>query len=556
MSFSECSEGNAERDAHRFFSRYNLRLPLNLVPIRPDKPQGIKGLKLQDWCHFLLHRNCWHMLCGLLRPDPSRDKAIWSDFWAKFEKAQPEHEVFSLARAGTIQLSNAAAVVYHGDEGRGRKKQPFLVTSFKSCLGRGLAPGLRASKAKGVSQHYIKQKCNYVGSVYTTHMLSRVLPKHLYRKDDESVQDIFNFGANCADDVGRHGVVDTRSGERFWMICIAVTGDWQFLVKCGRLARSYYNCEKGKGQTGRQEQPKGICHLCRAGQRDYPFEQLGTRNPFWLPTMHTESGFKSVPAFTRLMCLRQKPEAMFQFDIWHGFTLGVGKTFVASTLALVSDLFPGRSKDARFESLSSNYLDWCKANGQTAYLSYICKETILWPSTNEMPSAIWSKGAATTVLLRWLNAWNQDADLSENVLYQLQKEACGCINSFFAQLYELDAWIPSATAIELGELGLHFLATYDKLAKEAYRQGKVLYMFVPKHHQLHHAFLVDLFLAGHRQPYVINPLIYATQLSEDFIGKASRTARRVHASTVVERVILRYLTKAHQEWCNAGYIIS
>ena len=66
------------------------------------------------------------MLCGLLRPDPSREKAIWSDFWAKFEKAQPEHEVFSLARAGTIQLSNAAAVVYHGDEGRGRKSNHSL----------------------------------------------------------------------------------------------------------------------------------------------------------------------------------------------------------------------------------------------------------------------------------------------------------------------------------------------------------------------------------------------------------------------------------------------
>ena len=268
-----------------------------LVPIHPDKPHGVKGLKLQDWCRFLLHRNCWHMLCGLLRPDRSREKAIWSDFWAKFEKAQPEHEVFSLARAGKIQLSNAAAIVYHGDEGRGRKKQPFLVTSFKSCLGSGLAPGLKASKAKGASQHYLKQKCNYVGSVYTTHMLSCVLPKHLYRKDDESVQDIFEFGANCADDVGRHGVVDPTSGERFWMICIAVTGDWQFLVKCGRLARSYYNCEKGRGQSGRQEQPKGICHLCRAGQRDYPFEQLGTRTPLWLPTMYAESGFKSGASF-------------------------------------------------------------------------------------------------------------------------------------------------------------------------------------------------------------------------------------------------------------------
>lgn len=28
VEFSGCSDGNAERDAHRFFSRYNLRLPL------------------------------------------------------------------------------------------------------------------------------------------------------------------------------------------------------------------------------------------------------------------------------------------------------------------------------------------------------------------------------------------------------------------------------------------------------------------------------------------------------------------------------------------------
>jgi hypothetical protein len=36
-----------------------------------------------------------------------------------------------------------------------------------------LAPGLKASKAKGASQHYLKQKCNYVGSVYTTHAFLR-----------------------------------------------------------------------------------------------------------------------------------------------------------------------------------------------------------------------------------------------------------------------------------------------------------------------------------------------------------------------------------------------
>ena len=387
-------------------------------------------------------------------------------------------------------------------------------------------------------------------------MLSCVLPKHLYRKNDVAVDELFDFGARCADDVGRNGLANPHTGERFWMVCIAVTGDWQFLAKCGNLCRSYSNCEKGRGEEGHQKNPKGICHLCRAGQRPYPFEQLGTRKPRWLATQYTQTGFKSPPAFTRLLCNRARPESMYQFDIWHGFHLGVGKTFISSTLALISTKFPGRSVDSRFEALSQNYRDWCKANGETAYLSYIAKETILWKTTTSMPSALWSKGAATTVLLKWLEAWNSEADLEGNVLFRLREEACRLANSFFSELYKHDVWIPGAVAVQLGDCGLKFLETYNKLAKEAFRQGKVLYVFVPKHHQIHHTFLVDLWLAGKKQAFVLNPLIYATQLSEDFIGKASRTARRVHASRVVERVILRYLTKAYQEWRRVAYILS
>jgi len=35
--------------------------------------------------------------------------------------------------------------------------------------------------------------------------------------------------------------------------------------------------------------------------------------------------------------------------------------FVASTLALLSDLFPGSWFDSRFGALSSSYLRWCKS---------------------------------------------------------------------------------------------------------------------------------------------------------------------------------------------------
>ena len=556
LEFAKCSEVNAERDAHRFIDRYRMRLPLNLISINPGSGDSLQGLDLREWARFLLRRNCWHLLCGLRQPDRTREKAIWSSFWERFKEAQPDHEVFEMARAGKIKLANCAAIVYHGDEGRGRKKQPFLVTSFKSMLGRGLHPEKSSQKKRKVLNHYLKQKCNYVGSVYTTHMLSAVLPKHLYRKNDSAVRDVLEFGASCADGLGRDGVADPNTGEYFWMICVAVTGDWQFLAKAGNLARTYYNCEKGRGEAGHQKNPKGLCHMCRAGQTSVPFEELSSRTPRWLATMFSQTGFKSEPAFSRLMCNRAKPEAMYQFDIWHGYHLGVGKTFVASTLALLSDLFPGTSVDSRFEALTSTYLGWCKSNGQTAYLSYIAKETILWKSKKEMPSALWSKGAATRVLMKWLEAWNSEADLSGNVLYRLQKEACSLINSFFSELYTQDAWLSSETAIRLGDLGLKFLATYDQLAQESYRQDRSLYIFMPKHHLLHHIFLVDLWLAGHRQKWIINPLSYATQLSEDFIGKQSRTARRVHSSTVIERVILRYLTKAFQEWRNLGYILS
>lgn len=555
LRFAGLNESNAERDAHRCFAQLGLRLPIPLIHINLEKNDSVKGLQLQDWARFLLDRNCWHILSGLMNPNPDREKAIWCSFWARYRETNPNHEVFSLFDRGILKPECTAAMTYHGDEGRGRKKQAFFVTSFKSVLGRGLQPATGAQKRDQLPKQYLKQRCNYVGHVYSTHFLSAVLPKHLYRKNDEAVQDIFEFGAASADYMSKHGVQDTRTGENFWMVLIGVTGDWQFLAKCGLLSRTYYSTEKNlRGRA--QADPRGVCHLCLAGKRDFPMEELSSRNPRWLQTCFQESGFKTQPPFSRVLWNPSQAEALYHFDVWHGFHVGVGKTFISSTLALISDLFPGSSIDVRFENLSSDYLAWCKREGQTAFLSYISKDTILWKSRNETPSALWSKGAATTVLMKWLEAWNSTADLSGDVLYEKQAKACHLINSFFSALYEEDVWIAGETAMYLGDAGLQFLRIYDHLAKISYNQGRSLYPFMPKHHLLHHIFLQDLWIAGKSQRWVINPLCWGTQQAEDFIGKASRTSRRVHPSKVCERTILRYLTKAFAEWRKLKYIIS
>ena len=82
--------------------------------------------------------------------------------------------------------------------------------------------------------------------------------------------------------------------------------------------------------------------------------------------------------------------------------------------------------------------------------------------------------------------------------------------------------------MEIRNFGLERLETYDQLAKGTVRRSRALYR--------------------QRQPWVLNSLIRgftAPNFQKIFSGKACRTARRVHANAVLERVILRFLTKAY-----------
>ena len=126
------------------------------------------------------------------------------------------------------------------------------------------------------------------------------------------------------------------------MLCIPVPGDWQFLQKCGSLASG----------TARPKAYHGIC-------TEFPFEQFGSGNPFVAFITTLRNWFQINPS----ICQRGTPEthynsSMYGMDSnWVLESILMYEYFVASTLALLSDLFPGSSVDSRFGALSSTYLD-------------------------------------------------------------------------------------------------------------------------------------------------------------------------------------------------------
>ena len=58
-------------------------------------------------------------------------KPLLQDFWSHFYEKEPEHPVYDPAHG--LDVACVIPYMIHGDEGRGRGKQPLLTISFQ-CL--------------------------------------------------------------------------------------------------------------------------------------------------------------------------------------------------------------------------------------------------------------------------------------------------------------------------------------------------------------------------------------------------------------------------------------
>ena len=517
VEVSRLPENNGKERLHKVLDTCGLGLPIPETELELEDPDlRLPLLRLRDWVDFMLHSKCWHMLTGLRHADPAREAAILQGFWARFKTTNPDHPIFGMAERGELKLTHTCPVAFHGDEGRGQKKQAFIVTNYHSLLGRGMNPEWRHQKGGGRARKYLKMKVNFKGSTLCSRFLFGCMPKHWYNGKRAFVFDKFMDAAAAeALHMYTHGVRSRFNGETYWAALVAVAGDWPWIQKSGPMDRSFSHVQK---RLNIRKEPAGICHLCQAGQRTVPFEQLGTTRPQWKDTMFVQEPFSSPSAFRCIPFEDGKLPALWQYDLFHVWHLGMGKVFCANLAALLSDSYPAGNIDLRFELLTADYLQWCKGNGCNAWVRKLTPKLFGWPTRGHWPNGIWYKGLLTTSLMRFFESF-YDGHAFEEPMLTLAMEACKAMNSFMRILFSSEVFLARSEGQPAAGYGMRFLRRYESLAHMASTRRLSLWSIQPKAHALQHI-CMDLdggFKAGAGR--VLNPLVWATQPDEDFTGR-------------------------------------
>lgn len=547
---------NGERDCHVLMSKYcRLAMPLrkDWLDLKDDGP-NIPFLRLRDWMHMMMEHNCLHILSGLIRPHAQREEAIWKQFWKNWERHEPGHPIYQRARDGEVDLGRCFAILLHGDEGRSKKRLPFLILNIHSILGRGVQVGLDHAPKK----RYIKMKPNFDGHSYTSRFMVCAMPKSAYTGDNSDAFDIMlDAIADELCHVSNHGVTD-RFGTKYWAFCVGIVGDWPWLAKAGYMTRSFMNAPKHRSNPdagAAQPSCRGICHLCKGGQAGWPFEEIGTRSPTWMGSVLVQSPFGRPNPFRNLphSAGNNQLATLYRFDLFHTWHLGLAKNYLGSALALLSKLQEGTNVDTRFQNLTIKYLEFCKAHHLPAHIQKISKESINWISTTSYPTGSWHKGALSTSLMRFVEDQYRHNDWSGDELLELTGQACVAANMFLGILYRSDAWLEPSAATQAAGFGFRFLRRYLQCALISYQRGDRLFIIQPKAHAFHHL-CVDLAEGARRGP-TLNTICTSVQMDEDFIGRGSRLSRHVNEKHVAERVVNRYLQACYAQWVECGYFI-
>ncbi len=110
-------------------------------------------------------------------------------------------------------------------------------------------------------------------------------------------------------------------------------------------------------------------------------------------------------AFTQLLPLDGCPNSAARFhrpDIWHTVHLGIGKSFISSSMAIVQQAVPGSNIDVRFKQITLDFRAFCTSRKLVKYLSKLDKRTFNVGGALEEPTGGWNKASVTSTLAEFL----------------------------------------------------------------------------------------------------------------------------------------------------------
>ena len=358
-------------------------------------------IKFSQWVQHLMESDSVHRLCGL---DESERPRFLSEFWRRYEKLHTRHPLFDLARRGDVKLSDCIPCYIHLDEGRAQKSKALMIISLHGALGTGTRAYQRTFGG-GVIKNLKRapMPMNYCGQTWLTQFLFCSLHRAHMNDNPRLLDKVLTMLASDLQMLSSHGV--TTGGKTLWVQVIGLKGDLPALVKAGSFVRSYARVPR---KPGVRQACVGVCHLCLAGREapiHIPFEDCSA-SALWKSTCHSEDPWTTKPMFLGLLLVDPLAEAgFFATDMWHNWHCGLCKTFLANsfvTFVSMQGIIPGNSVDAKFQWLTTDFLNFCSRNSIAPVIRELSRETFAFDSMASAPQGMWSKGSISTHLMLYL----------------------------------------------------------------------------------------------------------------------------------------------------------
>ena len=87
-------------------------------------------LTMRAWLRALINECPQFLFAGEKSCESEKAKQTFRSFWEQYAKANPQHEFFTSGKPPEYSIP----VMFHGDEGRGARKTPFLVQSWQPVV--------------------------------------------------------------------------------------------------------------------------------------------------------------------------------------------------------------------------------------------------------------------------------------------------------------------------------------------------------------------------------------------------------------------------------------
>ena len=168
-SVKKCQK-TACRTLHALIRNAGMCSPIDLdtaeITIKRLKPLGVfraywPFLRMQTWTLHLLEQYPEILLAGCKLFEEASWGMLFHSFWSKYRSIDPTHDLFRTA----YDWKTCIPYCFHGDEGRGTGKVPFLVLSFQPIISHKGMDICNDSSYFGVrEQYFCTLKLEWYGS--------------------------------------------------------------------------------------------------------------------------------------------------------------------------------------------------------------------------------------------------------------------------------------------------------------------------------------------------------------------------------------------------------